>query len=35
MHEMAHANAPENGHGLQFAAVLNMLWQKGAYDDLL
>ena len=35
MHEMAHANVPENGHGLQFSAVLNMLWQKGAYDDLL
>ena len=35
MHEMAHANAPDNGHGIQFAAVLNMLWQKGAYDDLL
>lgn len=28
-HEMAHVKAPQNAH------VINQLWQKGAYDDLL
>lgn len=35
LHEMAHVRAPDNKHGFQFGAVINMLWQKGAYDALL
>lgn len=34
-HEMAHVKVPQSPHGFQFGAVINQLWQKGAYDDLI
>ncbi|SRR6266478_9869380 len=35
LHEMAHVQVPDNNHGFQFAAVINKLYQQGAYDAYL
>lgn len=35
LHEMAHVQVPANNHGFQFAAVIDELYRKGAYDAYL